>query len=126
MVGTWVWSTNFCPPTIPGVGGSREGYQQSKWSDMLPDLHHTVEKIAAEGDTVWVRYTVSGTHTGDGLLCIPATGRRVSFSNACIYTIRGTKIVRIWGLVDRFSFLQQLGVAPTMEEMIERARGGEG
>ena len=31
----------------------------------FPDFHETIEDIIAEGDKVWVRFTFTGTHTGE-------------------------------------------------------------
>jgi hypothetical protein len=43
----------------------------------LPDLAVSVEDVIGEGDRVAARVVISGTHTGDALLGIPARGQRV-------------------------------------------------
>ncbi|UCH36922.1 MAG: ester cyclase, partial [Candidatus Bathyarchaeota archaeon] len=41
----------------------------------FPDIHRTIEDIIAEGDKVWVRAKITGTHTGDYLGIAP-TGKK--------------------------------------------------
>ena len=45
----------------------------------FPDLHDTIEDIVAEGDKVWVRVTVTGTHTGKWSVpqALVPTGKKV-------------------------------------------------
>jgi len=37
----------------------------NKFIKGFPDLHWTIEDIVAEGDKVWVRTTITGTHRGE-------------------------------------------------------------
>jgi len=45
----------------------------------IPDFHATIEEIIAEGDKVWVRSTITGTHLGEYRGIAP-TGRKVKFT----------------------------------------------
>ena len=54
----------------------------------FPDLHVSVEDITTEGDKVWDRVTVTGTHTGE-YRGIPPTGKKITFTG-----------IRIWRIVD--------------------------
>jgi predicted ester cyclase len=56
-----------------------------------------------------VRWTNSGTHSGD-FLGIPATGRTVSFAGIDIYRVEDGKLAEHWHVVDQLSMLIQLGV----------------
>jgi hypothetical protein len=64
----------------------------------FPDLRITVEGTVAEGDEVVVRWSVRGTHLGDGL-GFPTTGRAVAFRGMRWIPYSGGKMVRGLGLL---------------------------
>ncbi len=74
----------------------------------FPDLVVRIDNIFAKGDKVALRYTFTGTHTGD-TEGFPATGKRVESSGVEIDRIENGKIVETWEGSDQLSFLQQLG-----------------
>ena len=78
----------------------------------FPDLHVTVEDLIAEGDKIVGRVTLTGTHQGE-LMGIPATGKKVSFSEILIVRISNGKAVEQWEVADTMSMMQQLGVIPS-------------
>ena len=78
----------------------------------FPDLHVTVEDLIAEGDKIVGRVTLTGTHQGE-LLGIPATGKKVAFSEIHIVRISNGKAVEHWEIADIMSMMQQLGVIPS-------------
>ncbi len=78
----------------------------------FPDLHVTVEDLIAEGDKIVGRVTLTGTHQGE-LMGIPATGKKVSFSEILIGRISNGKVVEEWEVTDTMSMMQQLGVIPS-------------
>ena len=57
------------------------------------------------------RMTTTGTHTGE-FMGIPATGKRVSFTEIHIVRIANGKAVEHWGNQDDMGMMQQLGVIP--------------
>lgn len=61
----------------------------------FPDLHITLDGIVAEGDQVVVRWTASGTHTGDGL-GFGATGRKAVFQGMSWIKICDGKLTEGW------------------------------
>jgi predicted ester cyclase len=71
------------------------------------DLRFTVADIAQNGDTVWIRAEVTGTHTGPFLG--PPTGKPVHFTVIDVATVRDGRIVEHWGVPDRFAILAQTG-----------------
>ena len=77
----------------------------------LPDLHVAVEDVIAEGDKVVCRNTVTGTHRGE-YMGVPPTGKSVTYNEIFIFRFAGGRIAEIWGVVDVFSQMQQLGVIP--------------
>ncbi len=84
------------------------------WAVLLrafPDLHVTVEDLIAEGDKVVCRNTVTGTHLGE-YRGLPPTGKSVTYNEIFIVRFAGGRIAEIWGVVDVFSQMQQLGAIP--------------
>jgi hypothetical protein len=84
------------------------------WAVLLrafPDLHVAVEDLIAEGDKVVCRDTVTGTHLGE-YRGLPPTGKSVTYNEIFIVRFAGGRIAEIWGVVDVFSQLQQLGAIP--------------
>ncbi|HKE91300.1 MAG TPA: ester cyclase, partial [Gemmatimonadales bacterium] len=75
----------------------------------FPDLHITIEDLIEEGDKVVEKDTVSGTHRGEynGL---PPTGKSVSYNEIFIMRFANGRIAEIWGVVDIFSQMKQLGM----------------
>jgi predicted ester cyclase len=73
----------------------------------FPDVRLTIDDLVASGDRVAVRFTFRGTHLG-AFAGIPATGRRVEFTNNTIYRIADRQIVEGWSVWDAASLLQQL------------------
>jgi len=78
----------------------------------LPDLVWTVEDMVAEGDTVAVRYTMTGTHRGT-FAGVPATGTAVQAESMAFYRLIDGKIVEERAQLDMLSLLQQMGAVPS-------------
>ena len=82
------------------------------WVTLLgafPDLHVAIEDVLAEGDKVVYRNTVTGTHQGE-YRGLPPTGRSVRYAEIFIFRFADGLIAEIWGVVDVFGQLRQLGV----------------
>ena len=77
----------------------------------LPDIHLTVEDLIAEGDKVVSRNTVTGTHQGQ-YRGFPPTGKSITYNEIFIFRFANGRIAEIWGVVDVFSQMKQLGVIP--------------
>ena len=75
---------------------------------LSPDLVVAIEDVAAVGDMVWARLRAKGTH-GGRILGGP-TGRvfEITVMDACRF--RDGRVVEHWGVADRFSQMQQLGL----------------
>jgi steroid delta-isomerase-like uncharacterized protein len=61
----------------------------------FPDLRVTVDAVISEGDEVAIRWTATGTHTGDGL-GFPATQEAVSFCGITWVVARDGKMCEGW------------------------------
>ncbi|PSQ18968.1 DUF4440 domain-containing protein [Halobacteriales archaeon QS_8_69_26] len=75
--------------------------------EMFPDYSGSTEAIVAEDDTVTVRYTVSGTHTGE-YRDVEPTGNTVEWTGMAMYRIEDDRIAEVWIEEDRFGLLEQL------------------
>jgi steroid delta-isomerase-like uncharacterized protein len=102
----------FHAPVPTGATGAQALKQV--WPVLLrafPDLHIAVEDVIAEGDKVVCRDTVTGTHQGD-YMGLPPTGNSVTYNEIFISRFAGGRIAEIWGVVDVFSQMRQLGAIP--------------
>ena len=77
----------------------------------FPDFTTSIDLLVAEDDLVVGHFTTSGTHLGE-LMGIPATGKKVSFTETHILRIANGKAVEDWGNQDDLGMMQQLGVIP--------------
>jgi predicted ester cyclase len=75
----------------------------------FPDLEAAVDEIVAEGDHVAMRVTLSGTHEGRFMKVEP-TGESFEIEHAIFVRFDGGEIVELWGQLDAFGLLRQLGV----------------
>ena len=85
--------------------------QRRIWEILLrafPDLHVTVEDLLAEGDKIVARQTVTGTNSGE-YRGMPATGKSVTYHEIFIARFADGQITDLWGVVDIYSQLRQLG-----------------
>jgi predicted ester cyclase len=98
----------------PGVPGLRQFV--SEFRTGMPDVHYVVDHLTSndvvgEDNRVAQRLLASGTHTGT-LFGIPASGRRVSWTEIHIGRYEGGKLVEHWGNVDVLGIFQQMDVVP--------------
>lgn len=95
----------------PLVPQGLSGFQQffADWFKAVPDWNYRLEKIVAEGDTVWAYGVYSGTQQGDWL-GIPATGKQYSMHAVDIFRIENGKLAEHWDVMDAYGLFKQLGV----------------
>ena len=77
----------------------------------FPDLHVSVDELIAEGDKVFCRSTMTGTHDGE-YKGIPATGRHISAESAEVFRIADGKFAGYWCLVGIAGLMRQLTEEP--------------
>ena len=77
----------------------------------FPDAKATVEDLLADGDKVIARVSIRGTQQG-AFGSIHPRGKPITVMTINIFRIANGKMVEHWGLADRLSALQQLGVVP--------------
>ena len=93
------------PGTPPGMAGItmymhllNKAFSDQKWE---------IHDVVAERETVVVRCTHSGVHTGD-FFGVPATGRRFSYSQMHMIRMRDGKSVEHWAVRDDAALMRQL------------------
>lgn len=75
----------------------------------FPDLRLEIEDTATSGDKVWARLRSHGTNTGS-MRGRPPTGQLIEVDVIDIVRVVDGRIVEHWGVADRLTMLQQLGV----------------
>ncbi|MDR8412428.1 ester cyclase [Nonomuraea sp. 3-1Str] len=89
--------------------------QKRIWDVLLrafPDIHVAVEDLLADGDKIVARQTVTGTNSG-AYRGMPPTGRSVTYNEIFIARFADGRITDLWGVVDVYSQLRQLGLVQT-------------
>ena len=87
---------------VEGVKGGCFRYFQA-----FPDLHIALDDVIAEGDKVFVRSTMTGTHDGE-YKGIPPTGRHIAAQCAEIFRVADGRFVGYWCLTDVAGLMRQL------------------
>ena len=80
---------------------------------MIPDLHHTVDDVVAQGDAVAYRWTMRGRHTG-ALPDVPPSGNAIDYRGITILHIRDGRIHEEWFAVIGRSMLDQMQAPPSL------------
>lgn len=77
----------------------------------FPDLHVSLDEVIAEGTSVFVRSTMTGTHDGE-YKGIPATGRHIAAEAAEVFRIQDGQFVGYWCLTNVAGLMRQLTDEP--------------
>jgi steroid delta-isomerase-like uncharacterized protein len=77
----------------------------------FPDLVWTVDQMVADGDTVAIRYTMTGTQRGT-FAGVPATGKAVTAQSMAFYRLDDGKIVEERAQLDMLAVFHQIGAIP--------------
>ena len=96
-----------------GIAPGRDGVKGSIriLRAAFPDLHLAVEDAIADGDKVWLRLSATGTHDGP-FMGAPGTARPIELTVIDIARLVDGRLVEHWGVADRLSVAQQIGVIP--------------
>jgi steroid delta-isomerase-like uncharacterized protein len=85
----------------------------------LPDWHIEVVAAVEEGDDIFVRWHLTGTHRGP-LLGVEATGARVAIDGIDHFVVRDGKVVSNTVVFDQLAFARQVGLMPPDGSGIDR------
>jgi steroid delta-isomerase-like uncharacterized protein len=80
-----------------------------------PDIRWQVDDLVAEGDRVVLRWTATGTHTGE-YQGIPPSGKQIRVSGFGMNRIVDGRTIEHWRSFDELGMLQQMGVIPPMKQ----------
>jgi predicted ester cyclase len=95
------------------MGGSGVTALKQAWTGLMrayPDIHVAVQDMLTDGDKIVVRNTVTGTNTGE-FRGLPPTGKPVTYNEIFIIRFAAGLMAEIWGVVDVYAQLKQLGIA---------------
>ena len=101
----------------PGSPPGREGFKEfvRRIKTAFPDLECQIEDMTADGDKVWARARLTGTHQGE-FMGVAATGTRVEFEVIDIGRFENGKGVEHWGVSDAMTLMMQIGAIPSAGE----------
>jgi steroid delta-isomerase-like uncharacterized protein len=97
-------------PAWPMEVKGPEGFKQWAGAMLEPFFSNSeiaIGDIITEGDKVVVRWSWSGTHTGE-FMGIPPTGRQISITGTSIHRFADGKFVESWASYDSMGMMQQL------------------
>lgn len=77
----------------------------------FPDIQWKVNSLIAEDNTVAVRWSWTGTHTGTFQFYKP-TGNKITATGTTIYQMQNGKVLKSEVLPDRLGFLQSIDIIP--------------
>lgn len=108
-------------PAACSVPGPRGTLASGAWMrSAFRDLRFPISAVVRDGDRVWVRLRMQGTHAApfvrfrEGRLdqAIPPTGRDIDFEQVHMLDLEDGQVIRHEALRDDIAMLGQLGVFP--------------
>ena len=111
-----LYASNYVNHIAPfGLESDIEGVKKlfREQAKAFPDWHITVNYVIEHGEKCIVRWTLTGTHTGN-YFGIEPTGNRFKISGVDIETIVDGKITEHDGAEDMLGLLQQIGAVPML------------
>ena len=93
------------------VEGVRSGC--FRYFEAFPDLHVSLDELIAEGDRVFLRSTMTGTHDGE-YKGIPATGSHVATECAEVFRIADGRFAGYWCMTNVAGLMRQLTEEPAI------------
>jgi steroid delta-isomerase-like uncharacterized protein len=97
----------FPPMDLAGVGELAKVFYGA-----FPDLKQTVEAVVADETSAALRFSATGTHTGE-MMGMPPTGKHINISGMCMFQITEGKVTEWAEVFDQMTLMQQIGAIPT-------------
>lgn len=93
-----------------GLGPGRQGLLKhvQYFRSVLPDVEVTIERLVASETEVVGVWRCRGTHSAP-IFDIPATGKRIEWSNASIFKVRDGRITHYEGVWGALEAVQRMG-----------------
>ena len=95
-------------------------YFSDLWA-AIPDFHMELVGAVEEGETVFARWRLTGTHTGGQFNGIDTTGKAVSLDGMDQFTFRDGKMASNFVIFDQMEVGRQLGLLPPDGSSPDRA-----
>ena len=117
-----VFDEMFAPDFVSyGGAGFQDLHGPKEFKDLyltflgaMPDLRFDPTFMVAEGDIVFVRGTLGGTHKGNFMGMAPATDKYIRWTGTAIFRFNDAGLCTArWQEWDGMSVMQQMGVIPT-------------
>jgi steroid delta-isomerase-like uncharacterized protein len=96
-----------------------DGPAYKEWVAMnrtaFPDFRLVVDDLIVAEDRGAMRWTVTGTHTGDLVAptgTVPPTGRPIAYSGVTLFRMAEDGLAELWHYADRITYMRQLGLMP--------------
>lgn len=89
--------------------------------DAIPDMRVEPRAFAADGDSVFMRSVITGTHTGGAFKGIAPTGKRLEVPAIDHFTVRDGKLVSNFVVFDQMEMGRQLGLLPSEDSLADKA-----
>ena len=86
----------------------------------LPDFHMEILALAAEGEHVFIRWRLTGTHRG-AYAGIEPTGKRIEVDGIDDFVVRDGRVASNFVVFDQMQFARQLGLLPSDDSPADRA-----
>jgi predicted ester cyclase len=93
--------------------GNAKGVGSETITAALPGRRDRIDEVYAEGEKVWMRFRVAGTHGGK-LYGLPATGKQVEVPEVGIFRFADGKWKEAWYFADELGLLLQLDAVDKM------------
>jgi predicted ester cyclase len=87
----------------------------------IPDIRIEAQRIAGEGETVFVKWRATGTFDGGPWMGIEPTGDRIELDGMDCFTIRDGLVVHNHVIYDAAGFGRQIGMLPQQDSAADRA-----
>ena len=87
----------------------------------LPDFHIEADRIVGDGETVFVKWRITGTFSGGRWNGIDPTGTAIELDGMDCFTIRDGLAVHNAVRYDTADFARQIGMLPPQDSAAERA-----
>jgi steroid delta-isomerase-like uncharacterized protein len=78
----------------------------------MPDMRLEIQALAEHGETVFMRWRMTGQHTGAAWNGIAASGRRVELDGMDHFEIRDGRVASNFVVYDQMQFARAVGLVP--------------
>lgn len=78
----------------------------------MPDFHIEIVELAEQGDNVFVRWHMTGTHTGEPWEGWAASGKRVELDGIDHFVVRDGRVISNFVVFDQVQFARAVGAMP--------------